>query len=173
MWMRLAGAEVEAAAAHPHLLIAQAHEVHLDAALARIVDRLVPEGVEIEGAAELAIDAGEQVEVEGRGHARRVVVGRHQRARVLLEVDADDQPAAGRQHGAEHAQQAAGLDRREIADRRARERSRSCGAGEIGRQRDRMGEVADDGAHVEARESAPQAAAVRPRARSCETSIGT
>ena len=45
-------------------------QVHLDAALARIVDRLVPEGVEIEGAAELAVDADQQVEIERGGDAR-------------------------------------------------------------------------------------------------------
>ncbi len=84
-------------------LCARADEVHLDAPVARVVDRLVPEGGEVEGAAELAVDAGEQIEVEGGRDAGGIVVGADQGARVLLEVDADDQPAARRQGGAEDA----------------------------------------------------------------------
>ena len=71
----LARAEAEAAAAHVDVLLAPADQVHLDAAVARIVDRLVPEGGEVESAAELAVDAGEQVEVEGGRDAGGIVVG--------------------------------------------------------------------------------------------------
>src|SRR5688500_2419360 len=53
----LAGTEQERAPEHAHDLPARALEVHLDAALARVVDRLVREGGEVEGAGQLAVDA--------------------------------------------------------------------------------------------------------------------
>src|SRR6185436_17439264 len=92
----LAGAEAEATAGYRHVLVAPADEMHLDAPVAGVIDGLVPEGVEIERAADLTIDAGQQVEVESSGDAGGIVVGKHQLARVLLEVDADDQPAGQR-----------------------------------------------------------------------------
>ena len=75
MWMRSPAPKLEPAAQDAHRLPARAPQVHLDAALARIVDRLVLEGAEVEGAGQLAVDAGQQVEVEGGGDALRVVVG--------------------------------------------------------------------------------------------------
>ena len=45
-------------------------------------------------AAELAVDAGQQVEVEAGVDPAGVVVGGFEERRVLLEVGADDQPAA-------------------------------------------------------------------------------
>ncbi len=65
--------------------------MHLDAPVTRIVDGLVSEGSEIERAGKLAVDAGEQVEVERGRDAGCIVVGKHQGAGVLLEVDADDE----------------------------------------------------------------------------------
>ena len=56
-----------------------ADEVHLDALLGRVPDGEVIEGGEIEVAAELAIDADEQVLVERGGDAERIVVGELQR----------------------------------------------------------------------------------------------
>ncbi len=54
-----------------------------------------------------------------------------------------------RQRRAEDAQQARGLGRREIADGRARKEAGLVPSCNIGRKRDRVGEVADDGSHVE------------------------
>ena len=65
----LAVGEAERAAGHAHALAGKAHEMHLDAARSLVVDRVMGEAVEIEIAAELAIDALEQIEVEGSGHA--------------------------------------------------------------------------------------------------------
>ena len=63
---RLAGAEFDRAAGHPHLLALLAGEMHLDAMALGIVEGVVAEAVEVEIAAELAVDARQQVEVERR-----------------------------------------------------------------------------------------------------------
>src|SRR5262245_40058388 len=63
---RLAGAEIDNDAAYPDLLPLGAGEMHLDAPALRIVEGVVLEGGEIEIGAELAIDAGKQIEVEFR-----------------------------------------------------------------------------------------------------------
>ncbi len=142
------------------VLILLAFEVHLDTALARVVDRLVPEGVEIERAAEFTVDARQQVEIERGGDTRGVVVGEHQLARVLLEVDADDQTASRRKHAPEYPQQSSRLHRREIADRGAGKKAGLMASRKIGRQSDRIGKIADDGPHVEGRK-------VRRQTRGC------
>ena len=132
---------------------------------ARVVDGLVAEAVEIEVAVELTIDAGEQVEIEGGRHSRRIVVGRQQRAQVLLEVDADDQSAAGGERVAQDGEQAAGFDGGQVADRGAGKEAGLRSLADVGGEGDWPREVADDGPHVEAAGSAPSAAARHPRAR--------
>jgi hypothetical protein len=54
----------------------KAHQVHLDAAEAPVVKGLVPELVELKIRAQLAVDPRQEVEVEFRGDAPPVVVGR-------------------------------------------------------------------------------------------------
>src|SRR5947209_2793521 len=56
-------------------LVGEADEVHFHAALPRLVEGVVAEAVEAEVAAQLAVDAGQQVEVEVAGDPGRVVVG--------------------------------------------------------------------------------------------------
>ena len=88
------------------------------------------EGAQVEVRAQLAVDARELVEVEGRGHAQRVVVGRFQHAARLPQVSAQEQGVSGREHAAQGAQEGARLFGVEVADVRAekeRERARSCG----------------------------------------------
>src|SRR5262245_24357889 len=60
----LTGPEHESAPQNAHGLLPHAPQVHLDAALAGVVDCLVPEGGEVERACQLAVDAGQQVEIE-------------------------------------------------------------------------------------------------------------
>src|SRR5215204_820428 len=57
-------------------LRARAFEVHLDAPLRLVVERDVAEVAQGEVGAQLAVDAREEVEVEGGRDAERVVVGR-------------------------------------------------------------------------------------------------
>src|SRR5262249_16458777 len=113
---RLAGAELDDPSAHAHLLTLLPDEVHLDAVAFAIVESAVVEAREIEIAIELAIDALEQVEVELRRQAGRVVVGGIENARVLHQVDPDDQRCAASQHAAGVAQESASFMRLEIAD---------------------------------------------------------
>ncbi len=46
--------------------------------------------VELERAAELAIDPAQKIEIEGGGDACRIVIGAHQNRFVLAQIDADD-----------------------------------------------------------------------------------
>src|SRR5712691_13448837 len=68
----LAAPEVEALAAHADPLRDAAGEMHLDAPLLAVEERIVAELGEIEVSLELAVDAAEQVEIERRGDAFRV-----------------------------------------------------------------------------------------------------
>ena len=70
-----AGAEIDGFAGHPHLLTLPAGEMHFDAVTLAIVKGVMLERVEVEIAAELAVDAREQVEIERGGDAGGVVVG--------------------------------------------------------------------------------------------------
>src|SRR5581483_5030295 len=153
---RLAGSEWYPAAADLDALLLRADEMHLDAPVARVVDGPVLERREVEAGTELAIDARKQVEVEGGRHAGAVVVGTHQLARVLLEVDADHESAAGRQHGAEDAQEARRLDGHQVADGRAGEESRLVPPCQLSRQSNGKGEIGDDGAHGDVRKARRQ-----------------
>src|ERR1700737_3345982 len=72
-----------------HRLIPNTDDVHLDAALAGIVNRLVAEAIEIERAFELTVDPRQKIEVEGRGDAGRVIVGANQLSGVLFQIHAD------------------------------------------------------------------------------------
>ena len=97
-----------------------ADQMHLDALEFPVVDGAVLEARQIEVAAELAIDALQQVQIEAGRDALGVVIGGLQAPRVLVEVDADDQPRAGAQHAGEMRKQAPGVRRIEVADRGAR-----------------------------------------------------
>src|SRR5437870_8850888 len=82
---RFAGVEGEAVRADVHRLPGERYQVHLDAARSGVVEGIVREAPQVEVSAQLAIDAPEQVQVEGRGDALRVVVGGVQDVGVLLQ----------------------------------------------------------------------------------------
>src|SRR5262249_14620083 len=63
---RLARGEVEGRAADVHVLRPQADQVHLDPAAAGVIGGEVAEAVQVEVAAQLAVDPRQQVQVEGR-----------------------------------------------------------------------------------------------------------
>src|SRR4029453_10917784 len=92
---RLAAREGEAAAGERDDLIAAAHQVHLDPALAAVPERAVIEGGDVEVGAELAVDAVQQVAVELGRDTERVVGGRLEDGARLAQVDADQERAAG------------------------------------------------------------------------------
>src|SRR5580704_13454695 len=115
-----AGRKSKPQAPDSHRLIPNTDNVHLDAALAGIINRLVTEAIEIERAFELAVDPGQKIEVKGRGDAGRVVVGADQLAGVLFQINADNEPTFWCQQAPHGTEQRSGGKRREIADRRAR-----------------------------------------------------
>src|SRR5437016_3466226 len=144
----LTRAEFDRAAGDLHLLALLAGEVHLDAMALGIIEGVVTETREIEVSVELAIDARKQVEVEPGGNARGVVVGRIEDARILYEIDPDDQGRAPAQDASAMAQEGAGFMRLEIADGRAGEKAGVRQAGHFGRQGERpsdVGRYRDDG----------------------------
>src|SRR4051794_30032529 len=76
--------EAEGAPQDSGALRARADQVDLDAALVRIVAGAVAESGEVEVAAQLAIDAGEKVQVEGGGDPFFIVVGAHEAVGVFF-----------------------------------------------------------------------------------------
>ena len=72
----LAGAEIDRLAVDAHLLPLGAGKMHFDAVVLAIVAGVMLERGEIEIGAEFAIDARQQIEIELRGHALGVVIGR-------------------------------------------------------------------------------------------------
>src|SRR5581483_2754333 len=81
----------------------------------------VRESIQIEIAAELAVDPDEEVAVEGRGHAERIVVRANLAGLVLHQIDADEKRVAGAERGAHAAEQRSGSRRIEVADVRSQE----------------------------------------------------
>ena len=69
--------------------------MHLDARFGRVPDGAVAEGVDVEVAAELAVDPDEQVAVERRRDAERIVVREQQLALRLDEIGADEEASPG------------------------------------------------------------------------------
>src|SRR6266571_3144379 len=102
-------------------LVGPALDVEFDAALLFVVEGDVREAVDLEIAAEFAVDPLDQVEVEGGVGAGAVVVGGVEDLGFLLQVDADQHLAAGPQQFAAVAKKANDRIRLEIADRRAGE----------------------------------------------------
>src|SRR5436853_105158 len=87
----LARGEAEGAPRHMDRLVLQADEVHLDVALGGVPSGAMGEGLKIEVAAEFAVDALQQVQVERRRDPGGVVVGRDQRRLVLDQVNTDQE----------------------------------------------------------------------------------
>ena len=104
-----------------HGLVSLAHEAHLDAGVVSIVDGVVLEGVELEVRVELAIEPGEEVQIECGSNAAAVVIGGVQHGCVLADVDAEQECAAA--HAlSQRGEQLRRANAREVTDRRARKK---------------------------------------------------
>ena len=93
----------------------QADQVHLDAGLFGVPDGAVRNAVEIEVAAELAIDAHQQIAIERRGDAERIVVA----SRISLgfdEIGAEEQRVAVGQRRTDSAEKRIRTGRIEVPD---------------------------------------------------------
>src|SRR5664280_88516 len=88
-----------------------------------VVKGAVLERIELEGGAELAIDAHQQIEIELGGDALGVVIGGVEHVHRFDEIGADDQRRARPKNMRGVAQKRRRLARLEIADGRAREKS--------------------------------------------------
>src|SRR3546814_19285246 len=89
---RFALRHVIGAAVDREIHVARRDEVHFDACVDIVPHRAVAEILDRYIAAELAIDPFEQIEVERRGHAGRILIGGFEHAAVLDPVDAGQQP---------------------------------------------------------------------------------
>src|SRR6185437_9347294 len=115
------------------------------------------EGIELEGAAQLAIDAHQQVEIEFGGDAGLVAIGGIENFRRLDQIGADNQRRALAQDAAGIAQKRASLMRLEIADGGARKKSnpRRRVLGFV-RKLEWKTNIGGEGQHFEAGEIRPQ-----------------
>src|SRR4029079_7432695 len=116
-------------------------QVHLDAMTLAIIDRAMHEGGNVEIAAEFAVDANQDVEIELRGDAGSIVIGVVKYALVLFEIDTDDHLRAFAQNLPRAAQERARLVRLEIAERRSRKEPDLGHPFDLGGQGERRGEV--------------------------------
>ena len=90
--------------------------MHFDAGVFGRPDRAVCEPIEVEVPAELAVDAHEQIAVERRRHAKRIVVREDQFALGLDEIGADEQHVAAHEAGADLTEKRVGAGTVEVAD---------------------------------------------------------
>ena len=111
--------DVQAGGRDAHVLGPAADQVHLDAGFGRVPDRAVIEGGDVEGPAQLAIDSDQQVAVERRRHAERIVVRHEQIALGLDEIGADQEPVVSGERGTNAAQERVHSGRIEVADVRS------------------------------------------------------
>ena len=91
--------------------------MHLNAPLVFIISGLVREVPQREVAAKLAIDAGQQIEVECGGNTGGIIVGLQEVGHRLLQVGAKYQRIAGQQPLPDLAQEVLGRRTIEVADR--------------------------------------------------------
>jgi hypothetical protein len=91
-------------------------QVHLDPAALLVPPRLVAEGLDVEVAVELAVDAGQHVAIEGGGHAGGVVVRGQEHRHRLDQVGGQEQHVARAQAGADVGEELVGGLAIEVAD---------------------------------------------------------
>src|SRR5262249_17490252 len=148
--------EFDDAAAQVHPLVLAAHKVHFDAPAFGVEKGLVTKAVEVEIRAKLAVNPRQQVEVELRGDASRIVISRVENSDILDQVDSDDKGGTRSEHARRMLQKSRGLLRVEIADGRARKKPGAGKARNSTWQLERFGEVGGNGDHLEARVIAPE-----------------
>ena len=108
--------QVEVSTADAHALRPPADEVHLDAGLPPVPQRLVSKAVDVEIPVELTIDPDEKVPVEGSRDLERIVVGQQQVALGLPEVGAEQQPVARPERRTDATEESGRTVRVEVTD---------------------------------------------------------
>ena len=87
---RLPRFEIETLTVDEHGLRFEADQMHFDAAIRCIPPRVVGKAFQPEVAIEFAVDALQQIQIEGSGDLLPIVVGGQQSANVFREVHSDD-----------------------------------------------------------------------------------
>ena len=131
-------------------------QAHLDPLVAAVVEGDVLERSGVEVGVEVRVEHVQDVAVELRRHAGRVVVGGLEPGAVLDEVGADQQAVVRAEQPATCAA-CAGALRGEVADRAAEERDRRAAARPARDPVEVALEVADDAVDREARDTRPRA----------------
>src|SRR5688572_27857333 len=108
--------EFKLALGYGYVLILLRYELHLHAAVDRIVEGMMPELTGLKIGAQLAVDPLEQVQVESGRHAASVVIGGLDRLRVLLQVRPQEHAASWTAEVGNSPQQANSLRSAEVAD---------------------------------------------------------
>ena len=122
--------------------------MHFDPRLPLVVDRFVLEGLEVEGSVEFAIDAGEDVQIEGGGDALGVVIGGKQHVERFVEIRADEESGVVAEQATRGAQEKHGLGAGEVADGRSGENPTRKVAGQRQLQPVEVVKAAEDGMNV-------------------------
>src|SRR3546814_2491245 len=90
--------------------------------------------------AEFAVDAFEEIEVERRGHPRRIIIGAFENRHILDAVDADQHQRPVAERRAPGAQEIDRGARDHIPDRRSREKAEFRERADFARQLDALGD---------------------------------
>ena len=121
--------------------------MHFDAAEIGVPDGAVGEIVHVHRAAQFAVDAVQQVAVEGGGNAGGIIIGGLQRGHALAgarcQIEADHQPAFRPEQAGKAAQQIDGRAGGQVADGGAGEEPQLRQRGHKRRQRKTAGEIGD------------------------------
>lgn len=97
-------------------LIAAADKTHFDATFSFVVEGAMFEAIDIDLGAAFAVDAGEEVEVEGGGDALGIVVGGFEDIGGFVEINADEERGVFAAPDAEVTQEIGGLWASEVPD---------------------------------------------------------
>jgi len=149
--------EAARAAAPVHLLRRARLEVHLDASARGVVEAVVAPLADVEIGVDQPVHVAQDVQVEGGGHAQRVVIGGVERGFILGQVDADQDAAIRPALRAQALQEGLRILGREIADRGAGiEEQAALGAHLVG-QFETVREIHAQRFHRDLREALAQA----------------
>ena len=145
MWMVSPAAKSKLSPQTCTRLVQGAHQVHLHPPEVRVVEGPMAPGAQVEVRPQLAIDALQQVEVEGGGDPGGIVIGRIQHGRCLFQIHTDQEQAAGADQLGHHGQEVGGPVRVEVADAGAGEEGHPRPLGGAVRHRHLAGEIGAGG----------------------------
>ncbi len=121
--------------------------MHLDTRVVGVPEGAVAEAVGEEVGVEFAVEAGEDIAIEGGGDSRAIVVGGEESGDGFgvagREIRAEDERVAGLEVGAKADEDVAGLCGGEVADAGADVEREDFGAG-LAVDADRVGDVVGD-----------------------------